>query len=107
MCVGDAGARHDAGKGLAGVGMQQVGLGNGGEIETLAVRRGSFASALRACNHGMTQRAGVELHDHIGLVLQESFRAIDRDLVAIDADLTERRGERVCVQSGLRRSEAR
>ena len=37
--VGDAGARHDAGKGLAGVRMQQVGLWNRGEIETLTVGR--------------------------------------------------------------------
>ena len=89
--VGDASARNDAGKGLAGVRMQQVGRWNGGEIETLAVGRGSFASALRSCHHGVTQRAGVELHDHIGLVLQESFRAIDGNLVAQNADLTERR----------------
>ena len=48
----------------------------------------------------MAERAGVELHDHIGLVLQEGFRAVDCDLVAKNVDLTERRGQRVGVQSG-------
>ena len=54
-----------------------------------------FRGRPRARNHGVAKGAGVEFHDHVGLILQKRFRAVDRDLVAKHVDLSQRRRQRV------------